>query len=212
MRAARFQDDDLIGRADPVDGMPLLSGETVVVCVSCQRGYRQDSWDWQSNRSGRCLCGHAGGMRRTTLGAAGAHVQWSEQPVRRPEVSTGTPRPTAVPSATPPPSVRRTKWPLAGLVLTALMIAVFLIFNAIDGRRSTSDTRSHPTAYVTSVELNVRQGPGIDYPIIGRVSQGHALTIRGKRTVSSTGSVWVSVDAGSVEGWVNEKYLQDHWP
>jgi hypothetical protein len=55
--------------------------------------------------------------------------------------------------------------------------------------------------------LNVRQGPGVDYPIVGTVPfYGRLVDVRaGGQEV--LGSWWVPVDYGDVSGWVNGSYL-----
>jgi len=60
------------------------------------------------------------------------------------------------------------------------------------------------TGTVSSVALNLRDGPGLTFEVIGRVAQGDALTIQAK----DVGSTWVQVrdEAGRV-GWANSKYM-----
>ncbi len=62
---------------------------------------------------------------------------------------------------------------------------------------------------VTLVNLNVRSGPGTDYPVVGRLSQGERALINGK---SVDGSWWrIEFPAGTgAYGWVSAYYVTPH--
>ncbi len=51
--------------------------------------------------------------------------------------------------------------------------------------------------------LNVRTGPGVSYPILGRAERGQLYTITGR---SSRDARWVRIDFGGVTGWVNSSW------
>jgi uncharacterized protein YraI len=59
-------------------------------------------------------------------------------------------------------------------------------------------------AAVTSSFLNVRSGPGANFPIVGRLAYGAALNLVGRNTESS----WAQVSVpGGVQGWVSTRYI-----
>ncbi|MGH8489806.1 MAG: TonB family protein [Gammaproteobacteria bacterium] len=72
--------------------------------------------------------------------------------------------------------------------------------------RANTAGNSVENAYVNTLQLNLRSGPGTDYGIVTKLSQGDAVTWL-ERTQNHDGSTWVRVRAGAFEGWVNEKLL-----
>jgi uncharacterized protein DUF4236 len=107
-----------------------------------------------------------------------------------------------------------------------------------DGIRSQSDlspTASSPTAQITpgyvapTVEpsptstpsiayhvvnigprdfLNIRQGPGSNYPIVARIGPSARGIILGIRRAANGSTVWQEISVAGYSGWVNEIYLQ----
>ena len=53
---------------------------------------------------------------------------------------------------------------------------------------------------VTAQLLNVRSGPGVGYPILGRAPQGQVFAVTGR---SATDPRWVRLNFGGYEGWVS---------
>ena len=66
--------------------------------------------------------------------------------------------------------------------------------------RPAVDTTINVQAQVNAFLLNVRQGPGVAYPVIGRVHQNTMLPVTGR---SSTDPRWLRVNYGAVQGWVS---------
>jgi uncharacterized protein YgiM (DUF1202 family) len=66
------------------------------------------------------------------------------------------------------------------------------------------------TAVVTAFRLNVRTGPGTNFPIITKLSQGDVVALAGFRNAAST---WVTVALpnGTV-GWSSATYLRTSIP
>jgi uncharacterized protein YraI len=61
------------------------------------------------------------------------------------------------------------------------------------------------TGIVTTQSLNVRTGPGFNYPIIGRLSQGQQVTLYG-RDVSGA---WFKIGLpNGAQGWAAAQYIQ----
>lgn len=58
---------------------------------------------------------------------------------------------------------------------------------------------TEPTAFVQTALLNLRGGPGTDYPIVGQVSQGVVLPLRGR---SPAHPDWWQVQSGDQLAWV----------
>lgn len=58
------------------------------------------------------------------------------------------------------------------------------------------------TATVTTAVLNVRQGPGTQFPIITTVKQGQQVP------VLETGNGWAKVSTGATVGWISTKYAK----
>ncbi len=63
------------------------------------------------------------------------------------------------------------------------------------------------TAYVDTGALNVRRGPGEEYPVMDRVSKGALVRIY-ERATAPDGRVWVRIDPSSGEGWVSQRRLR----
>ncbi len=74
---------------------------------------------------------------------------------------------------------------------------------------TTTTTNPATTTYPVSNELrslgnlNIRGGPGVRYPLIGRIPYGHAAGILG-RTFDYT---WWMVDYQNTVGWVSMLYV-----
>ncbi len=84
----------------------------------------------------------------------------------------------------------------------------FLTWTQISG--ATPPPPSAGTATVMSSNLNVRQGPGTNYPILTVVPQGTVLTLAGFRDLSGT---WVQVTTPSgVTGWSYTPLLSTTFP
>lgn len=58
------------------------------------------------------------------------------------------------------------------------------------------------TATVTTAVLNVRQGPGTQFPVVTTVKQGQQVP------VLETGDGWAKVSVGQTVGWVSTKYAK----
>jgi uncharacterized protein YraI len=59
-------------------------------------------------------------------------------------------------------------------------------------------------AVVTSSFLNVRGGPGANFPIVARLSNGAALNLVGRNAESSWAQVTIP---GGAQGWVSTRYI-----
>lgn len=70
-------------------------------------------------------------------------------------------------------------------------------------------TPAVPTAYVTVFLLNLRAGPGTDYPILDQLAQGTALPITGHHP---TWPEWWQVEYGGQTGWVYAPMVQTAGP
>lgn len=75
----------------------------------------------------------------------------------------------------------------AGLILAAGVPAAFADTNA-----------------TVTTDLNVRAGPGPQYPVLGVAPGGSTAALEG----CIEGSLWCRVNAGGVSGWAYSKYLQ----
>jgi very-short-patch-repair endonuclease len=66
------------------------------------------------------------------------------------------------------------------------------------------------TAAVQSPELNVRDQPGLDGPVVTRIKQGAAVEVLAEQTLDQTtwAQVRFSQDGALVVGWVNGGYLR----
>lgn len=68
-------------------------------------------------------------------------------------------------------------------------------------------TSEQTTGKVTSSTLNVRSGPGTEYPALGRLREGEKVEILGYNTASD-GSVWWRIRSASTNpGWVHSGYV-----
>lgn len=65
--------------------------------------------------------------------------------------------------------------------------------------------------YVTADDvLNVREGPGPEYDVVGELAsdaEGIAVEEQGQTIIGE--STWVQVEQGGVEGWVNSRFLTE---
>lgn len=64
----------------------------------------------------------------------------------------------------------------------------------------------------TNPFLNIREGPGSDYPIVGALaSTARGITL-GPRRVTNGWTVWQEITGGGYTGWVNAQYLVAETP
>lgn len=68
---------------------------------------------------------------------------------------------------------------------------------------------SEPTLYVQAPLLNVRSGPGTEFPILAMANLGAALAITGK---SPQAPEWWQVNVGGTTGWVSGEFGQAAGP
>jgi hypothetical protein len=75
---------------------------------------------------------------------------------------------------------------------------------------NTTAPTTYQVAFVESNDvLNVRSGPGVDYGIVGELApDADNVALTGLRQFVD-GSTWVSIQAGSVAGWVNSRFLAE---
>ena len=59
------------------------------------------------------------------------------------------------------------------------------------------------TSYTTTIELNYRSGPGLNYQILGFVTQGGTVVGTGKKS-----GIWYEVKVGSSTAWMSSDYLR----
>lgn len=69
-------------------------------------------------------------------------------------------------------------------------------------------TTVEPTASVIVGSLNVRSGPGTNYPVLLTVGTGHVMSMLGRNNDGS----WVMVRVNGVVGWVNESSIVPQSP
>lgn len=56
-------------------------------------------------------------------------------------------------------------------------------------------------------ELNVRRGPGIDHPVVGRLAPDEEAVVASGRAWLVDGRVWWEVSKGGISGWASSRYL-----
>ena len=70
---------------------------------------------------------------------------------------------------------------------------------------------SHEVLYVNAQELNVRSGPGTEYGVLTKLSQGKSVLAL-ERSESQDQGLWVKIRTGALEGWVNHKHVTRRKP
>jgi hypothetical protein len=60
--------------------------------------------------------------------------------------------------------------------------------------------------------LNIRGGPGENYPIVGQLAPSARGLIPGPRRVTNGWTVWQEINGGGYNGWVNAQYLAAETP
>ena len=56
-----------------------------------------------------------------------------------------------------------------------------------------------------SADVNLRAGPGRDFPVIGKLTPNHPVRVNGCLAARD----WCEIEYGNVNGWVSTQYLQD---
>ena len=80
---------------------------------------------------------------------------------------------------------------------------VLLILVAILGFTARADAQAYQAQ--TSTALNVRQGPGTQYAVIGTVPGGRIVIVDG----CAPGYAWCSIRYNALQGWTSARYLRD---
>ena len=70
------------------------------------------------------------------------------------------------------------------------------------------DNVDYPVAEVKAAYLNVRSGPGVEYPVLGVLHQNTKVYLVGR----DTGGKWVLIKTEGLSGWVNRYYLHTDFP
>ena len=124
-----------------------------------------------------------------------------------PRTAPQPPRATArQPARTPAPLPRR--YVLLALFVI-LLLAGFVVAYLINGLRGDAPAPAPPprAGYVNAARLNLREGPGTDYPVRVILIENTQVTyLNESREVG--GSTWVKVQVGAQDGWVDQKYLK----
>lgn len=111
---------------------------------------------------------------------------------------------------------------ISPLMIAGVASVVLLLFAVLTntGRRradtpgaGTTATTASPTttAFVNTKELNVRAGPGREYSVVTKIAHGDEV-MRIETGQSTEGTPWARIRFGSVEGWVNRKFLSESKP
>lgn len=96
-----------------------------------------------------------------------------------------------------------------GLLIAAGLVVglISLIGNLRGSRRLNSDgPQSLGNAYINTLQLNVRRGPGTEHGVVTRLTRG-TLVVCLERSRNAHGENWLKIRSESSEGWVNEEYL-----
>lgn len=102
---------------------------------------------------------------------------------------------------------------LALVIGGALLLGLISLVKNFSPRRSSNSgsAESLGDAYINTLQLNLRRGPGKEYGVITRLTQGSSVSCL-ERSRNAHGEVWLRVRAGSSEGWVNEEYISRNAP
>jgi uncharacterized protein YkwD len=92
-----------------------------------------------------------------------------------------------------------TSGPYAGWHLVVANLAAYPTTNTSP---ATPITISAGTQYKTTIQLNLRSGPGTTYSVLGYGNTGTIVTATGK-----TNGIWYEVKMGSQTGWMSSDYL-----
>ena len=97
-------------------------------------------------------------------------------------------------------SDRRNGW-------VAIAVAASLGLLAASSSETAAETAAPLEAYVDTIALNVRAGPGTSNPIVGILLKYDPVSITGQQKVGR--STWYAIDAagGYLDGWVSGRFL-----
>ncbi len=162
------------------------------------------------------IAGEDRGQLRPGLANAGAVVADAPAPVEEPVIA--APAPVVVASA-PSADVAPVETPVTVEQVTtpetetAIEETVFSLANY--GDDAAADQTAAPSSenvgavagnigYVDAEEVNVREGPGTDNPVLTRLSRGEAVTI-----VATDASGWarIRIEGDGIEGYMSMDYL-----
>jgi uncharacterized protein YgiM (DUF1202 family) len=128
--------------------------------------------------------------------------------------SSYVPSARSAPSLSASPSSRSTRpFLIAVAIFGALALLVLLSLGTKNHSlvRSNDGPSSLGNAYVNTLQLNLRSGPGTDYGVIRRLSRGDYVACV-EKTRNQHGELWVKVRINSYEGWVNQTLLSNDRP
>lgn len=101
---------------------------------------------------------------------------------------------------------------IGGVLLLGLFSLLVGLIGSISTRKiDPPRAESLGNAYVNTLQLNVRRGPGTEYGVITRLARGTMVACL-ERSQNSHGQEWIKVRFASSEGWVNEEYLSQSSP
>lgn len=92
-----------------------------------------------------------------------------------------------------------------GLIIIICSLVVILLFVLFSGAGCSStdvaEDASAGTAATTQVNLNMRSGPGTNYPVMATLPAGTEINVVGRNEDSS----WLLVNSGSDKGWISSE-------
>jgi uncharacterized protein YkwD len=92
--------------------------------------------------------------------------------------------------------------PYAGWKLTVTNLAAYPTTQVPTTPATPGSSIPAGTQYKTTIQLNLRSGPGTNYAILGSGLSGTIVTATGK-----TSDIWYEVKMGSQTGWMSSEYL-----
>lgn len=89
------------------------------------------------------------------------------------------------------------------LIVIFLTLTTFVYLASLLGA---VDRVEAATATITGSEVNVRSGPGTQYPVMGSIYAKNMVT------TLETSDAWTRIESGNMQGWVNNQFLSTSEP
>lgn len=88
-----------------------------------------------------------------------------------------------------------------------MTLAALFAFSAVSTAHADDGDYYRVTGVSSGLWLNVRSGPGVIFPEVGRLDYNQRL-ISTFSTVQNGNSTWIQVSDGQTHGWVNQRFLR----
>jgi len=90
----------------------------------------------------------------------------------------------------------------------ANVVRYFVTLNSNDERQAATSIPPPVTYRVVKTDVNLRAGPGSNYPVVRKLPLGTRGITLGNGRIANDTTMWQEISVNGYTGWVNEIYIE----